>query len=167
MSSQGEFAIKTTPNHTTRFKIDNAGNIYIGSLTLEEYIRTIINNTHFVDLEIYDSEDNKMNFQIFSGSETKEKSKASSVTVYYTNSDYSFTVKLNISEEIKKIYPSACIIIYDNEEEIIYQSLDEFDGYTFDFDESTINQQRTFAILWIPDTAIQETYTFSLTKIED
>lgn len=182
-TESGEFAIKTTPNRTTRFKIDNAGNIYIGSMPLDEYIRRAISNTKFVELDIYDADDNKMEFQAYAGIENNDegdKSKASYVVVYYHDGDTEFKVKLNVPENIKKTYPNAKVIVYDegeqgtepepnvneNEQEApLEPNVD--DVYTFSFDENNISAQRTIAIVWIPNTAIQETYTFTLEKIEE
>lgn len=177
-TESGEFAIKTTPNHSTRFKIDNAGNIYIGAISLDEYIRRVVNNTKFVELEIFDTDGDKMNFQNYSGSEGNDK--ANYVTVYYHEGDDSFKVKMKIADSIISLYPTAMVYVYDPDYEApesgsgaghSYQikTLQEMieTGYRFHFDRNTINEQRTIAINWIPDTAIQEVYSFTLEKIEE
>jgi len=180
-TESGEFAIKTTPNHSTRFKIDNAGNIYIGSISLDEYIRRVVNNTKFVELEIFDADGDKMNYQNYSGSEGNDK--ANFVTIYYHEEDESFKVKFKVSSSILSLYPTAAVYIYDPDYEApesgsgsghSYQvkTLQEMvdAGYRFSFDSSSrksLKEQRTVAINWIPDTAIQEVYSFTLEKIEE
>lgn len=177
-TESGEFAIKTTPNHTTRFKINNAGQVFIGSVSLDEYIRRVVNNTKFVELEIYDEDGDPINFQMYSGVESGND-KINYVTVYYKPEDKAFKVKFKISENIlKNIYPFAECYIYDgeNKEEIDlnsgnghdYDTLPLKDFYhIFYFDESSINSQRTIMINWIPETSMQEVYSFTLQKIEN
>ena len=181
-TESGEFAIKTTPNHTTRFKINNAGQIFIGSVSLDEYIRRVVNNTKLVELNIFDRHDDKMNYQMYSGTESRNN-EANYVTVYYTSEDESFKVKLSASEEeltvLSNLYPNAAVYIYDGnytpqEGEEDYQTftLQKMmeDGYTFEFDPTSsrsLNCQKTISINWIPSTAIHEMYSFTLQKIEN
>ena len=179
-TESGDFAIKTTPNHTTRFKIDNAGQIFIGSVSLDEYIRRVVSNTKYVELEVLDENDSPMNFQMYSGVETGNE-KTNYVTVYYTENDTEFKTKFKVADAILNLYPHAVVYVYDGTdegEEIEFESgsgeghdyktysLSEF-VYTFEFDRSSLNNQRTILINWIPDTAIHEMYSFTLQKIEN
>lgn len=176
-TESGEFAIKTGPNHTTRIKINNVGDIYIGSITLDEYIRKVINNTKFVNLAINDNTGNSMLFKEFSGEDGNSKNIV--VTVYYTNADTKFEVNLDVAQSIIDMYPYAMVYVYDPEvisegscsgsgceyQAIPLQEYIENDDYDFEFSPETVNKQRTISIQWIPDTAIQETYSFTLQKI--
>lgn len=173
-TESGEFAIKTGPNHTTRVKINNVGDIYIGSITLDEYIRKVVNNTKFVNLDIRDKDENQMLFKEFSGEDGNSKNIV--ITVYYTNTDDKFKINLDVAQSIIDMYPYAMVYIYDpmytpsdscSGTGCDYQSipLQEYDKYDFEFSAETVNEQRTISIQWIPDTAIQETYSFTLQKI--
>lgn len=173
-TESGEFAIKTGPNHTTRVKINNVGDIYIGSITLDEYIRKVVNNTKFVNLDIRDKDENQMLFKEFSGEDGNSKNIV--ITVYYTSADDKFKVNLDVAQSIIDMYPYATVYVYDpmytpsdscSGTGCDYQSipLQEYDKYDFEFSAETVNEQRTISIQWIPDTAIQETYSFTLQKI--
>ena len=173
-TESGEFAIKTGPNHTTRVKINNVGDIYIGSITLDEYIRKVVNNTKFVNIDIRDKDENQMMFKEFSGEDGNSKNIV--ITVYYTNTDEKFKVNLDVAQSIIDMYPYAMVYVYDpmyipsdscSDTGCDYQAipLQEYDKYDFEFSAETVNEQRTISIQWIPDTAIQETYSFTLQKI--
>jgi len=173
-TESGEFAIKTGPNHTTRVKINNVGDIYIGSITLDEYIRKVVNNTKFVNLDIRDKDENQMLFKEFSGEDGNSKNIV--ITVYYTNTDEKFKVNLDVAQSIIDMYPYAIVYVYDpmytpsdscSGTGCDYQAipLQEYNKYDFEFSAETVNEQRTISIQWIPDTAIQETYSFTLQKI--
>lgn len=178
-TESGEFAIKTTPNHTTRFKINNAGQVFIGSVSLDEYIRRVVSNTKYVELEVLDENDSPMNFQMYSGVETGNE-KTNYVTVYYTENDTKFKTIFKVADAVLDLYPNAIVYVYDgnNEEEVYFESgsgsgndyktypLSEF-IYDFEFDRSSLNIQRTVLINWMPDTAIHEMYSFTLQKIEN
>ncbi|WP_296864322.1 hypothetical protein [uncultured Methanobrevibacter sp.] len=169
-TESGEFVIKTTPNGTPRFKIDNAGNLYVGNVLLDEYIRTIINNTKLVNLEITDAASYPMNFQNYAGNASFDNS-IINTNVYYTDYDDSFTVKFNVDENVLDVYKHAIVYVYDpldegsnNGEEYQQFYLNEFE-YTFHFNETNINMQRSISIIWIPGSSLSETYGFTLQKI--
>lgn len=175
-TESGEFTIKTTPNHTTRFKIDNAGNIYIGAVTLDDYIRRVLNNTKLAKLKVTDILSNPINFQSFSGEGKGDD--IISVTIYYTNNIEIFTVNFDIPEDVKEVYKLATVCIYDQYAEgedsltgepLYYKEvpLIDFNGYDFHVDPDTIQGQRTITISWIPEKALHETYEFKLKKIEN
>lgn len=175
-TESGEFAIKTTPNHTTRFKINNSGEIFIGSVSLDEYIRRIVNNTKFVELKIYDDDGDPMNYQMYAGVESGNDT-TNFVNVYYSPVDLAFKVKMDISDSILNLYPNAAVYIYGAEDipgaarKDYYQtiSLSDFVYCRFSFDptsESSLKEQRTISISWIPNTAINEIYGFTLQRID-
>lgn len=176
-TESGEFAIKTGPNHNTRVKINNVGDIYIGSITLDEYIRKVVSNTKFVNLVITNQEGHNLPFKEFSGEDGNSKNIV--VTVYYKSTDDKFEVNLDIAQSILDMYPNAMVYVYDPEnvpdnntdgqteyQEISLWEFIEEDEHDFYFSQDSTNEQRTISIQWIPGTAIQETYCFKLEKID-
>lgn len=177
-TESGDFVIKTTPNHTTRFRINNVGEVYIGNLSLDEYIKNVIKNTNFVELNITDADDNEL-----------EYSNISNVVTIYTNDD-TFNAFLSIHKNLLELYPNAVVEIYDG---TTYDSgtglsdnclINNNNGaHTMPaicfFDEEpdndgiitsgwsfmSNNKQNTILIIWMPNSSLHEKYSFKVEKI--
>lgn len=166
-AESGEFVVKTTMNHTVRFRINNAGEIYIGNTLLDDYIREVVQNTNYVDISIFDEGDNAMNW----------KEETNIITVYYEDEE-SFVVHLSIPESVIDLYKHPGIIIYKNGELVTNESLlnyvelnEDTECYegdiTFTISENNEDSQKSITIVWIPETCIQETYAFELSKLNN